>query len=113
MCNVCISRRWFCALLPAAVAGTPANAAAWIEPRFHRVPSRSGERRVALTLDACPGSFDARIARVLVEQRAKATIFLTERWMRLNQDGLAFFLDNRELFAFENHGARHVPPILG
>jgi peptidoglycan/xylan/chitin deacetylase (PgdA/CDA1 family) len=69
--------------------------------------------RVALTLDACPGGWDQRISKILVTRRAKATVFLTDRWMRANPDGLAFLLDHRDLFVFENHGSRHVPAILG
>ena len=33
--------------------------------------------------------------------------------MHGNHDGLAMLLDHQDLFAFENHGARHLVPILG
>jgi peptidoglycan/xylan/chitin deacetylase (PgdA/CDA1 family) len=114
MCNRCVPRRLVLGLLPAALA--PARAAEptkSVEPLFRRRASPDGQKRVALTLDACPGGFDRRIANVLVAERVRATIFLTERWMHRNRDGLAFLLDHRDLFAFENHGARHVPPVLG
>ncbi len=114
MCNHCIPRRLFLGLIPVTLTRTnAAETAKWVEPLFHRRRSAYGEPRVALTLDACPGELDRRIVNVLIKQRARATIFLTERWMRRNPEGLALLLDNRDLFAFENHGARHVPPVLG
>jgi peptidoglycan/xylan/chitin deacetylase (PgdA/CDA1 family) len=84
-----------------------------IEPRM-RLPNASADRlTIALTFDACPGSFDERIAEALVAERIPATIFVTGLWMRQNPKGLAFFLAHRDLFALENHGERHIPPILG
>ncbi|MFI4949398.1 MAG: polysaccharide deacetylase family protein [Alphaproteobacteria bacterium] len=72
-----------------------------------------GRLTVALTLDACPGAFDERIASALVESGIPATIFLTELWLRRNPAGLAFLLAHRDLFGIENHGERHIPPVLG
>lgn len=68
---------------------------------------------VALTLDACPGAFDERLARVLVDNGISATVFVAAAWIARNANGLAFFLAHRDLFSFQNHGARHIPPILG
>ncbi len=68
---------------------------------------------VALTFDACPGAFDQRIADALVAASIQATIFVTDLWMRWNPAGLAFLLAHRDLFAIENHGERHIPPVLG
>lgn len=68
---------------------------------------------VALTLDACPGAFDERIATALVESNIPATIFVTELWLRRNSAGLAFLLAHRDLFGIENHGQLHIPPVLG
>ena len=68
---------------------------------------------VALTLDACPGGFDERIARVLIAERIPATLFVTGLWMRDNPAPLALLLAHLDLFALENHGARHIPPVLG
>ncbi len=68
---------------------------------------------VALTLDACPGAFDERLARALVDNGIAATIFVTAAWIVRNTNGLAFFLAHRDLFSFQNHGASHIPPILG
>ena len=68
---------------------------------------------LTLTLDACPGAFDERLARALAENGIPATIFVTAAWINRNPNGLAFFLAHRDLFSLQNHGARHVPPILG
>jgi peptidoglycan/xylan/chitin deacetylase (PgdA/CDA1 family) len=83
-----------------------------LEPELH-IPDPAGRRRVALTLDACPGHFDERIARVLVEERIPTTIFVTAVWMAQNPASLALLLHHRDLFSLQNHGARHIPPILG
>jgi len=68
---------------------------------------------VVLTLDACPGAFDERLARALADNGIAATIFVTAAWIARNPNGLAFFLAHRDLFTLQNHGARHIPPILG
>ncbi|MBB5372016.1 polysaccharide deacetylase family protein [Acidocella aromatica] len=68
---------------------------------------------VAVTLDACPGHFDERIANTLIACNIPATIFVTETWMRWNPDGLALLKSRPDLFKLENHGARHIPPVLG
>ncbi|MDE1896398.1 MAG: polysaccharide deacetylase family protein [Rhodospirillales bacterium] len=83
-----------------------------VEPAL-RLQPQTGPRRVAVTLDACPGHFDPRIANLLVERNIPATIFITEMWMRMNPAGLAFFLKHPQIFTLENHGARHLPPVLG
>jgi len=68
---------------------------------------------VALTLDACPGGFDERIATALVESGIAATIFVTDLWLRRNPAGLAYLLAHRELFDIQNHGELHIPPVIG
>ncbi len=79
-----------------------------------RLPSDSPERRVvALTFDACPGAFDMRIASVLVDERIPATMFITAVWMRRNPEGLKLLLAHPDLFSLQNHGERHIPPVLG
>ena len=79
-----------------------------VEPCL-RVPGQG----VAVTLDACPGRFDERVASALMECNIPATIFVTATWMRWNPEGLALLKSRPDLFALENHGARHLPPILG
>ncbi len=82
-----------------------------IEPPLRLPPSE--RLTVALTLDACPGAFDERLAQVLVKSSIPATIFITTVWMRRNPTGLAFLLAHRDLFSLQNNGDRHVPPVLG
>lgn len=110
MCNLCLpfSRRAFVGgalTLPLWHGG---RGAGLVEPCL-RLPMQG----VAVTLDACPGHFDERIANVLMACNIPATIFLTETWMRWNPDGLALLKSRPDLFALENHGARHIPPVLG
>lgn len=106
-------RRSFLVSTLATSLATPSWAMETVEPRFQRSPSPGDGRRLALTLDACAGGFDERIAEVLVRKEIKTTIFLTTRWMKRNPAGLRYLLDHRAVFTFENHGARHVPPVLG
>ncbi len=126
MCQFCLSthpharlsRRGFTvlALASLAAAGAPGQARAattLIEPELRLATLRPGERKVALTLDACPGHFDMRIAEALVADRIPATIFVTALWIEHNAEGLHFLLAHPDLFALENHGARHLPPVLG
>ncbi len=111
MCLGCITRRGILAA-GLAVLSSPTRAEASVEPRFRCVPS-AGRRRVALTLDACGGGFDMRIADALLAHRARATIFATADWLRANPRPLALLKAHPNLFGFENHGAHHVPPVLG
>ena len=88
-----------------------AGSSTLVEPSLRLPPS--GKARVALTLDACPGAFDERLAQALVDNKIRATIFVTALWIRFNPAGLAFLLAHREFFSLQNHGGRHLPPILG
>ena len=77
------------------------------------LPAGETGKVVALTLDACGGSFDAGLANFLIEHRIHATIFATRRWIRRNPDALATLKAHADLFDIENHGANHVPAIIG
>jgi peptidoglycan/xylan/chitin deacetylase (PgdA/CDA1 family) len=72
-----------------------------------------GEKVVALTLDACSGTFDADLVRFLVEHRIPATIFATRRWLERNPQGTAILTRHPDLFDIEDHGANHVPAVIG
>ncbi|GAN81069.1 polysaccharide deacetylase family protein [Acidocella aminolytica] len=118
MCRVCedgggLSRRQLCqGLLAAPLVMGAVHKDGLVEPIL-RLQPQAGPRRVAVTLDACPGHFDPRIANFLVDRKIPATIFITAVWMRMNPEGLAFFLKHPDVFTLENHGARHLPPVLG
>ncbi len=113
-----LTRRGFAvgAVAVGAVAvgvGASAEAAPFglLEPVLRLPP---GDRpSVALTLDACPGAFDERLAKALVDHAVPATVFLTTAWIRRNAKGLAFLLAHRDVFSLQNHGDRHLPPVLG
>ena len=70
-------------------------------------------RIAALTLDACGGAFDEDLIRFLIERRIPATIFATKRWIDRNATGVAMLTTHRELFEIEDHGANHIPAVIG
>src|SRR5215813_4450126 len=72
-----------------------------------------GQNVVALTLDACSGTFDADLVRFLIERRIAATIFATRRWLERNPDATAILIAHPDLFDIEDHGANHVPAVIG
>ena len=92
-------------------------AAADVQPvELHQelsLPADGTDKVVALTLDACGGGFDADLANFLIERRIQATIFATRRWIRRNPDALATLKAHADLFDIENHGANHIPAIIG
>jgi len=99
--------------LSMVASGHAAERDAPVEPRLCLADVPAEQRMIALTFDCCPGAFDARIASVLIAERIPATIFVTWLWMRRNPEGLALLLAHPELFAIENHGELHLPPVLG
>ena len=114
MCEACrLSRRAFLAGTALAAISRSAHAEGTrpIEPSL-RLPASEAAPRVALTLDCCPGAFDTRIAYALVDLGVPATLFLTGIWMAQNRAGLAFVKAHPDLFEVENHGARHLAPVL-
>ncbi len=103
----------------AGVAGTARAAceaepaAALIDPETRLALPAGAPRTVALTLDACSGGTDMRILETLVALSLPATIFATARWMARNAAALDLLRAHRALFGIEDHGARHVPAVLG
>ncbi|MES2713066.1 MAG: polysaccharide deacetylase family protein [Pseudomonadota bacterium] len=112
MCRACLSRRGVLAMV-GALAAAPAAAEALVDPRMRLNLAPGAPLTVALTLDACGGGFDMRIAQALVDAAVPATIFATGLWLDRNPDALTLLLARPDLFGFENHGARHVPAVLG
>lgn len=76
-------------------------------------PAVRHERIAALTLDACGGDFDADLIRFLIDRRIPATIFATKRWIDRNPAGVAMLKAHLDLFEMEDHGANHVPAVIG
>lgn len=83
-----------------------------IEPHMHFAPA-GGAPQVAMTLDACMGETDMRILGPLIDNRIAVTIFATERWIGNNAATVALLLQHPDLFVIENHGARHIPAVIG
>lgn len=113
------TRRTALALAASAIAAQEWAAPVWAGPTVIVTPGMqlarrgAGGPRVAITLDACPGGFDPRIAAALVQARIPATIFVSAIWMRQNRPALALLLAHRDLFSLQNHGARHLACVLG
>jgi peptidoglycan/xylan/chitin deacetylase (PgdA/CDA1 family) len=84
-----------------------------VEPGLRITPGAAAGPRVALTLDACMGEADHRILDALVADAIPATLFVTGRWLARNAATLKLLLAHPELFELENHGAMHVPAVLG
>lgn len=83
-----------------------------IEPHMRFEPVGDGPE-VAITLDACMGATDMRILMPLIEQHIAATIFVTSRWLEHNPAAITLLQQHSALFQIENHGARHVPAVIG
>lgn len=69
--------------------------------------------RVALTLDACMGRFDHNLIDFLIRNRVPATIFATRRWIVHNPSAVALIKSHLDIFDVEDHGANHVPAVIG
>jgi len=80
--------------------------------RLDTQPTAHGQD-IALTLDACGGAYDAALIATLVRLRVPATLFLTRRWLSRNPVATRELLAHPELFELEDHGAAHVPAVVG
>ncbi len=70
-------------------------------------------KQIALTLDACSGKFDHDLIEFLIRRRIPATIFATRKWIRKNAFGVSVIKANLDLFDVEDHGANHIPAVIG
>lgn len=75
--------------------------------------TQGADNRVALTLDACSGAFDDDLIQFLIQKRIPATLFATKKWLDKNPRGVALLKTHLDLFQIENHGANHVPAVIG
>lgn len=100
--------------LPAPVPTTHAPLLpTWSGRELHHRLAPSSAPRVALTLDACSGAADTALLGFLVRERIPASVFVTARWLAANRQAVALLRAHPDLFAFENHGERHVPAVIG
>ena len=77
------------------------------------VAAGAKEKIAALTLDACGGAFDEDLIHYLIAQHIPATIFATKRWIDRNPHGVALLIAHPDLFEIEDHGANHLPAVIG
>lgn len=105
-------RALFCAAVAGLAVPRRAAAAAFVSPGLRLAPAAPAPR-VALTIDACSGAADMRVIGGLIGLGIRATVFATARWLHANPATVALLRDRRDLFALENHGARHLPAVLG
>lgn len=94
--------------LAALAVGTPP-----LELHARIAGASAQDPRVALTLDACGGGYDAELIRFLVAQRIPATIFATRKWLDRNPVAVAELRAHAALFDIQDHGAMHVPAVFG
>jgi peptidoglycan/xylan/chitin deacetylase (PgdA/CDA1 family) len=112
-----LSRRSFNTSVLAAAAVDPsclaAGASDEVVPRMRLVVPARSRRTMALTLDACDGEADHRIIQVLFAMNVPATIFVSGLWLRSNPHVFGLLRGRPDLFSLQNHGERHIPPVLG
>ncbi len=110
-----IPRRRACLAAPLLLAAwmTHATTSAPVEQHDRLILSSLDDRRVALTLDACSGRYDADLIDFLVRNRIPATLFVTKRWLDANPQGMQTIRDHLDLFDIEDHGRQHIPAVIG
>jgi peptidoglycan/xylan/chitin deacetylase (PgdA/CDA1 family) len=69
--------------------------------------------KVALTLDACSGTYDDDLVQFLIRNRIPATLFITKKWINSNPKGAQILKNNLDLFELEDHGENHIPAVIG
>lgn len=109
----CIGIGIFSSAVFAASSPQPAQTTDRPVEIHQRLVVHGGENAVALTLDACGGGFDADLIATLIEFHVPATIFATRKWIDRHPEGIALLNAHRELFAIEDHGAAHIPAVIG
>jgi peptidoglycan/xylan/chitin deacetylase (PgdA/CDA1 family) len=99
-------------LLPCGAAAAPPHEPHEPHQRLD-TSSPAHARDVALTLDACGGTYDRDVITTLVRLKVPATIFVTRRWLDANPGATRELIAHPELFELENHGSAHVPAVVG
>jgi peptidoglycan/xylan/chitin deacetylase (PgdA/CDA1 family) len=84
-----------------------------IELHEQIVPEAGKPKIVALTLDACTGKYDNDLIQFLIRNQIPATIFATKKWIEENPFGVSVIKAHLYLFDVEDHGANHIPAVIG
>lgn len=100
-------------LPPARIAHSLARAVLPLEVHQHLVLAPEDGKAVALTLDACGGAYDSALIDFLIASRIPATLFVTRKWLDRNPAAVAVLRAHADLFDIEDHGANHVPAVIG
>lgn len=102
------------ALVGATTAAATADTGRPLEPHQRlATPAPGHAQDVALTLDACGGAYDAALIGTLIRHRVPATLFVTRKWLQRNPGPLRELLAHPDLFELQNHGALHLPAVIG
>jgi len=102
-------------ILASLLSGAASANPAWGVEMHDQLASAAGSsaNAVAVTLDACGGAYDSDLIDTLIAMRVPATIFITKKWIVRNPVGTAVLLAHPDLFDLEDHGAAHVPAVIG
>lgn len=74
----------------------------------------SGSRhanKIAITFDACPAKdthFDEALFSYLIDNKITATLFLSGKWIKKNEDVVARIVQHQDLFEIGTHGHKHL-----
>jgi len=71
------------------------------------------DAKLADLIEQSPCVLDERHLGPLIDNRIKATIFATRRWLDSNVAVIKLLKANADLFQVQNHGAQHLPAIIG
>ncbi|MCR6111807.1 polysaccharide deacetylase family protein [Bacillus sp. A301a_S52] len=70
------------------------------------------EKIIALTFDACGGTwgekYDETLINFLKEEEIPATLFINARWIETNKETFMMLAED-PLFSIQNHGTNHLP----
>ncbi|HQR69946.1 MAG TPA: polysaccharide deacetylase family protein [Burkholderiaceae bacterium] len=99
--------------LAAALPAAAVTSSAPVELHDRIALDGKTDRRIALTLDACGGGYDAELIDFLILHRIPATVFATGRWIERNPVGLAVLKSHADLFGIEDHGEHHRAAVIG
>jgi peptidoglycan/xylan/chitin deacetylase (PgdA/CDA1 family) len=105
--------RPFVALMACLISAASISQQAPIEVHDRLASQPDTFKHLALTLDACSGSYDADLIAFLIQNRIPATIFATKKWIVENPLGVSAIRAHLDLFAVEDHGENHIPAVIG
>ena len=77
------------------------------------MPAQAREKIAALTLDACGGRFDVELIGYFDRASHPGHHLCDKKWLDRNPAGVALLKEHDELFEIEDHGANHVPSVVG